>query len=53
MKPTKRKAQQEKKNKARKAKKGGGEKAESKSQDYRVAFKPQNFAFCACPNFAS
>ena len=34
-----------------KRKKKGGEKAESKSQDCCVTFKPKNFA--ACPNFAS
>ena len=45
-----------KKNEARKVKKRGGEKAKSKSQDCCVTFKPKNshnFAFRACPNFAS
>ena len=37
-----------KKNEARKAKKKGGEEAKSKSQKLS-----RNFAFCACPNFAS
>ena len=32
-----------KKNEARKAKKRGGEKAKSKSQDCRVTFKPKNY----------
>ena len=42
MKPTKCPAR-EKKNEARKAKKEGGEKAKSKSQDCCVTFKPKNF----------
>ena len=46
MKPTKCPAR-EKKMRQEKRKKKGGEKAKSKSQDCR------NFAFCACPNFAS
>ena len=63
MKPTKCPAR-EKKMRQEKRKKKGGEKAKSKSQDCCVTFKPQNnptkqpqksrnFAFCACPNFAS
>ena len=42
MKPTKCPAR-EKKNEARKAKKKGGEKAKSKSQDCCVTFKPKNY----------
>ena len=42
MKPTKCPAR-EKKNEARKAKKKGGEKAKSKSQDRCVTFKPKNY----------
>ena len=42
MKPTKCPAR-EKKNEARKAKKEGGEKAKSKSQDCCVTFKPKNY----------
>ena len=42
----------EKQHEAGKAKKRGGEKAKSKSQDCRFTFKlqklPQIFAFCAC-----
>ena len=45
MKPTKCPSR-EKKMRQEKRKKKGGEKAKSKSQDC-------NFAFCACPNFAS
>ena len=54
MKPTKCPAR-EKKMRQEKRKKKGGEKAKSKSQDCCVTFKPKNrnFAFCACPNFAS
>ena len=55
MKPTKCPAR-EKKNEQEKRKKRGGEKGKSKSQDCCVTFKPKNcrnFAFCACPNFAS
>ena len=57
MKPTKCPAR-EKKMRQEKRKKKGGEKAKSKSQDGCVTFKPKirksrNFAFCACPNFAS
>ena len=43
-------------NEARKVEKEGGEKVKSKSQDCCVTFKlfkSQNFAFCACLNFAS
>ena len=42
MKPSKCPAR-EKKNEARKAKKEGGEKAKSKSQDCCVTFKPKNY----------
>ena len=42
MKPTKCPAR-EKKSEARKAKKKGGEKAKSKSQDCCVTFKPKNY----------
>ena len=55
MKPTKCPAR-EKKMRQEKRKKKGGEKAKSKSQDCCVTFKRKkcrNFAFCACPNFAS
>ena len=53
MKPTKCPAR-EKQNEQEKRKKRGGEKGKSKSQDCCVTFKPpQNFAFCACPNFES
>ena len=45
MKPTKCPAR-EKKMRQEKPKKRGGEKAESKSQDCRVTFKPQNSKFC-------
>ena len=48
MKPIKCQAREE--NEARKAKKRGGEKAKSRSQDCCV--KPKVFAFYACPNFA-
>ena len=56
MKPTKCPAREKKKTRQEKRKKKGGEKAKSKSQDCCVTFKPKksrNFAFCACPNFAS
>ena len=52
MKPTKCPAR-DKKMRQEKRKKRGGEKAKSKNQDCCVTFKPQNFAFCACLNFAS
>ena len=45
MKPTECPAR-EKKNEARKAKKRGGEKAKSKSQDRCVTFKPKISKFC-------
>ena len=45
MKPTKCPAK-EKKNGARRAKKEGGEKAKTKSQDCCVTFKPKNSKFC-------
>ena len=52
MKPTKCPAR-EKKRRQQKRKKRGGEKAKSKSQDRCITFKPRNFAFRACLNFAS